>query len=306
MRKALGFVVLAFVALTCSSPDESGRYPAEPNLARDGQDLVGLPDLIVNQNKLANSWVIYEETFASTGCTAIEGGFPGGTYRTLRFTVSTPNIGNADVFIGSPLDHIDPNGDGNFADSDGLFEFATCHQHFHFRNYATYEIFPTDGSGNITGSAIQAKKRGFCMIDVDPYQENGGPGAWVYRSCGNTTVDGFQGISVGWADTYVKWLTGQFFLLNDPNEPIVPGTYKIRITVNPPFTPQGGEPCPALDGQGKCHMFAESNYTNNSAEVNITVPDRVGKLGWGPGGGQVAQQEIHPGDTKPSSNKNGN
>jgi hypothetical protein len=53
-------------------------------------------------------------------------------------------------------------------------------------------------------------------------------------------------------------------------------------------------------------MFAESNYSNNAAEVVITVPDRVGKTGWGPGGGQVAQEEIHAGDTKPGSNKNGN
>jgi hypothetical protein len=53
-------------------------------------------------------------------------------------------------------------------------------------------------------------------------------------------------------------------------------------------------------------MFAESNYVNNAAEVVITVPDRVGKVGWGPGGGQGAQQEIHASDTKPGSNKNGN
>ena len=306
MRKPL-LIVLAWASVvTCTAPsDRSASAPSAPTLARV-QDLDGMPDLIVNQHKLANSWVIYEETFSPTGCTAIEGGFQGGTHRTLRFTVSTPNIGTADVFLGSPLDHIDPNRDGDFSDSDGMYEFADCHAHFHFRNYATYEIFPVDAAGKITGPAIQARKRGFCMIDIDPYNENEPPGTWVYRSCGNTTVDGFQGISVGYSDTYFKWLSGQFFLLTDKKEPIGPGRYLIRITVNPPFTAKRGDVCPALDTRGFCHMFAESNYENNAAEVVITVPDRVGKTGWGPGGGQVAQSEIHPSDTKPGSNRNGN
>jgi hypothetical protein len=306
MRKLIMVVLASASVVTCTSPSEQASSdPSAPVFAR-AQDLDGMPDLIVNRDKLANSWVIYEETFAPTSCTVIEGGFSAGTHRTLRFTVSTPNIGTADVFIGSPLDHMDPNGDGNFSDSDGLYEFADCHQHFHFRNYATYEIFRLDAKGKIVGDAIQARKRGFCMIDIDPYNENESPGPWVYRSCGSKTVDGFQGISVGYADTYFKWLTGQFFLLTDEKEPIPPGRYLIRITVNPPFEPGEGEPCPALDSGGSCHMFAESNYDNNVGEVAITVPDRVGKTGWGPGGGQVVQEEIHPGDTKPSSSKNGN
>src|ERR671914_6826 len=254
MRKTFMVVLASASVVTCTSPsDRSASSPSAPALARV-QDLDGMPDLIVNQHKLANSWVIYEETFSPTGCTAIEGGFKGGTHRTLRFTVSTPNIGTADVFVGRPIDHMDPNGDGNFKDSDGLFEFASCHGHFHFRNYATYEIFPVDANGNITGAAIQARKRGFCMIDIDPYNENEPPGPWVYRSCG-----GNQGISVGYADTYFKWLSGQFFLLTDNKQPIVPGRYMIRITVNPPFVQSDGEPCPAVDPNGFCHMFAESN-----------------------------------------------
>lgn len=301
MRKTITVLLASASVVTCTSPsDQSVSDPSGPSFARV-QDLDGTPDLIVNQHKLANSWVIYEETFSPTGCTAIEGGFSGGTHRTLRFTVSTPNIGTADVYIGDPFAHYDPNGDGNPADGDGLFEASECHGHLHFRNYATYEIFPLNGAGKISGPAIQARKRGFCMIDIDPYNENEPPGPWVYRSCARN-----QGISVGYADTYFKWLSGQFFLLTDEEEPIVPGRYLIRITVNPPFTPVAGEPCPALDSNGKCHMFEESNYANNAAEVAITVPDRVGKTGWGPGGGQVAQAEIDPSDTKPGSNKNGN
>jgi hypothetical protein len=196
--------------------------------------------------------------------------------------VKTPNIGDADVFIGDPNDHVDPNGDGD--PSDGLFEFAQCHNHFHFRNYATYEIFPVLADGSL-GNAIQAKKRGFCMIDVDPFKSDIAPNTFVYDRCGRPGTPGFQGISTGWADEYFKWLDGQFFLLTDPNEPVPPGDYLIRITVNPPFTPQGGEACPATDPQGFCHMFEESDYSNNVAQVLVTVPDRVGRTGFGPGGG---------------------
>ena len=41
-----------------------------------------------------------------------------------------PNIADADVLVGSPLKHMDPNGDGDFADQDRLYEYATCHGYF--------------------------------------------------------------------------------------------------------------------------------------------------------------------------------
>lgn len=98
MRKTITALLAAASVVTCTSPSEQSRSdPSAPAFAR-AQDLDGMPDLIVNQHKLAHSWVIYEETIPSTSCTAIEGGFEGGTHRTLRFTVSTPNIGTADVF----------------------------------------------------------------------------------------------------------------------------------------------------------------------------------------------------------------
>ena len=268
---------------------------AQAQRGLQGADPGGLPDLIVDQHRLATSWVIYEETLPAEFCSVQEAGIAPGVHRTLRFTVTTPNIGTADLVIGDPLAHVDPNGDGNFSDSDGLFELASCHNHFHFRNYATYEIFPL-GSNR----PIQAKKRGFCMVDVTSWQSEGTPPkSWVYRSCGTTTRHGNQGISTGWADTYFKWLGGQYFLLDDPEEPIRSGEYFIRITVNPPFVAKNKkEPCPAVDSQGFCHMLKESNYDNNVAEAQITVPDRVGKTGFGPGSG------VTPPGTEPLDDEN--
>ena len=90
-------------------------------------------------------------------------------------------LDDADVFVGSPLAHMDPNGDGDFSDQNGLFEFASCHDHFHFQHYATYSL--VDASGKTWKSA----KRGFCMLDTDPYNTNSGDGTWSYRNCGTAS-----------------------------------------------------------------------------------------------------------------------
>jgi len=283
MRKVvlLGMLVVVGVA-ACTANDGTGLRPPDAPRLSGTPDLVGTPDLIVDSDKLATSWIIHDELLPASFCSVQEANITPGEHRTLRFTVTTPNIGDADIFIGDPNTHMDPNGDGNFKDSDGLFEFATCHNHFHFRNYAKYELLPVAADGSL-GAPIQAKKRGFCMIDVTPFHETSN-GSWVYRSCGRIGIPGNQGISTGWADTYVKSLGGQYFLMDDPVAPVTPGNYLLRITVNPPFVASNKEPCPAVDTKGFCHMFKESDYSNNVGQVYITVPDRVGKTGWGPGG----------------------
>jgi len=276
--------VLAFAA--CSTTDRGRLTPSGPQFAHV-QDLNGTPDLIVDGKRLADSWVIYDQTFLSTTCSVIEGGVQAGDHRVLRFTVTTPNIGDADLFLGNPLDHV--------AANDGLYEFATCHNHFHFRHYAKYELISTDGH------MWRAAKRGFCMIDVTPWQSDGGVSSWVYRVCGTQTLPGNQGISVGYADTYFKWLGGQYFVLDggDGQAPIPPGDYIIRITVNPPFVAAKGEPCPHVDPDGFCHQLLESRYDNNVAEVLITIPDRVGKTGFGPGAGNITNTELIDDENRP-------
>ncbi len=280
-------IAAVFAFASCSTSDHGRLTPSGPQFAHV-QDLGGTPDLIVDAKRLADSWVVYDQTFASTLCSVIEGDVQPGDHRVLRFTVSTPNIGDADVFIGNPLDHV--------AAHDGLFEFATCHNHFHFRHYATYRLIGADGR------VWRAAKRGFCMIDVTPWQSDGGVGSWVYRVCGTTTVPGNQGISVGYADTYNKHLGGQYFVLDggDGQAVIPPGAYFIRIEVNPGFIPEVGEPCPVLDpATGLCHNFRESDYTNNVALVPITIPDHPGKTGFGPGANDISNADLIDDENRP-------
>lgn len=237
------------------------------------------PDLIVDQKRLLQNWVVREENLPANFCSVLEGGITPGDHTLLRFTVSTPNIGTADVNLGDPSAH--------FAANDGLYEYATCHRHFHFRHYALYELIDP-----ATGAVWRAAKRGFCMIDVEKYQAYPGPANndRNYLSCGapatstDPAIPGNQGISVGWADTYVWQLGGQYFVLDggDGQLPVPPGTYIIRITVNPPFVAAAGEPCPAKDSNGFCHQLLESNYGNNINEIQINIPDHPGKQGVGP------------------------
>ena len=279
---SLGFGLL----LTSCGHDTAGNSFQDPPSFAHTPDLTGQPDIIVDAATLAHSWVIYDETFETDACSVIEAppgeGLTAGDHRTLRFTVNTPNVGTADLHVGDPNLHV----------ADGLFEFASCHQHYHFRHYATYELIRLDANGNPIGDPVIAAKRGFCMIDVAPFNSDATPPkAWVYRSCGRIGVPGNQGISTGWADQYYKWLVGQFFVIDN----LPAGPYKIRIHVNPPFVQGLGDPtCPATDPQGFCHQFAESNYGNNVAEVVITIPEgRTGKVGYGAGAGQQLPNNIH-------------
>lgn len=237
------------------------------------------PDLIVDQKRLLQNWVVREENLPATFCSVQEAEITPGDHTLLRFTVSTPNIGTADVNLGDPNVH--------FAANDGLYEYASCHRHFHFRHYALYELIdPT------TGYVWRAAKRGFCMIDVEKYQAYPGPAnnSRNYLSCGaratatEPAITGNQGISVGWADTYVWQLGGQYFVLDggDGQPAVPPGNYTIRITVNPPFVAASDEPCPNRDSNGLCHQLPESNYGNNISEISINIPDHPGKQGVGP------------------------
>lgn len=215
------------------------------------------------------------EDFPASFCSVQEGDVDPGTHAVVRFTVTTPNIGVGDLRIGDPNEHV--------AANDGLYEFASCHNHYHFKHYALYEL--VDPS---SGYVWKAAKRGFCMLDTDPNPAYLGEPArtWQFRSCGAVGIPGNQGISHGWADTYRFYLGGQFFVLDggDGQPPVPPGTYMLRITVNPPYAPDKKGNCPRVKdpATGLCHQFEESSYANNQRSVLINIPDHPGRQGTGP------------------------
>lgn len=235
----------------------------------------GLPDLIVDQATLRSHWVTRFESFPASFCSVVEGDVTPGDHMVLRFTVGTPNIGDADLFLGDPNQHV--------AANDGLYEFAICHQHYHFRHYALYQLIDPN-----SGFVWRAAKRGFCMIDIEKFGAYPGPNnnPRNYANCGAVGIPGNQGISKGWSDVYDWRLGGQFFVLDggDGQPEVPPGDYILRITVNPGFVPAGGELCRNADPlhPGVCHQLPESNYENNVSEVIVTVPDHKGRQSVGP------------------------
>jgi len=262
LMAALCLVLLAPATIRLAAVERTGASPGSA------------PDLIVRSDVLRNHWLVRVEDLPAGFCSVEEGNITPGVHTLLRFTVTTPNIGDADIFVGDPNEHV--------AAGDGLFEFATCHNHYHFRHYALYELIDAD-----TGFVWRAAKRGFCMLDTDPNpQWLGGPnpGPPVYRNCGAIGIPGFQGISAGRSDTYHLHLGGQYFVLDggDGQPDIPPGTYILRITVNPPFVAQAGEPCPHQDPAGFCHQLPESDFFNNIGQVTIEIPDHPGRGGVGP------------------------
>src|SRR5262245_44589267 len=68
-----------------------------------------LPDLIVDQARLRQHWVVRVEDLPAEFCSVEEGGITPGEHTLLRFTVGTPNIGDADLVVGDPNQHV---GDG--------------------------------------------------------------------------------------------------------------------------------------------------------------------------------------------------
>jgi hypothetical protein len=266
LRQSLFFVVLGLVVLT-----------AVPAVAQ------GLPDLIVRPDATEQQWVVRDEKLEANFCSVIEGEVTPGLRRLVRFTVMIANVGDTDINVGDPKAHFEAN--------DGLFELATCHQHFHFRNYAIYELIDPR-----TGKVWKAAKRGFCMLDTDPNPAYMGeaPRNPQFRNCGNLTISGNQGISHGWTDTYRFFLGGQFFVLDGGDgQPVVPpGDYIIRITANPPYKASNQNPCRFLDpATGFCHALEEANYANNVGQVLVTIPAHVGRDGHGPMAGTKPVKE---------------
>ncbi|MDP9205552.1 MAG: lysyl oxidase family protein [Gemmatimonadota bacterium] len=287
-------VSIALILAACSPGGDKAVGPTTPlspaaNIINANLDLEGTPDLIVRQDMLLQQYVIRDENLPANYCSVVEGGVTPGVRRIIRFTVMTPNVGDADLYIGDPNAYVDAAGNSD------LYEFSTCHGHYHFKHYATYELLDAN-----TGKVWKAAKRGFCMLDTDPNPAWFGepPRDQNFMSCGYPGIAGFQGISHGWTDTYRFTLGGQYFVLDGGDgQPVVPpGDYFIRITVNPSYAAPKKGGCPrATDPSGLCHNFWESNYSNNVAIAKVSIPAHVGRAGVGPLSGSAVETEVPEG-----------
>lgn len=183
-----------------------------------------LPDIKVDEAQVLRSLEVTTRTFASDACEIFEGCImQPGERKLLRFDLRTPNIGEGDLFLGHP--------EGN-----PLFEYSSCHGHYHFNGYANYHLLNEAGEEVGTGH-----KQAFCLLDLDRDAPDA-PREQRY-DCG------FQGIQAGWADVYDRDLPCQWVDVTD----VPPGSYTLQIELN------------------RDHTLAESDFTNNTGSVPVTI-----------------------------------
>ena len=201
------------------SPDDPGNGPLGCNA----------PDLILDTTVLD---LIFTDIFVTDATCELLEGCVGATgwRRVMLFSVTTPNIGSADLALGVP------------ANLPELFHYSDCHSHYHFDEYARYELRDLDDELVVVGH-----KQAFCMVDL-------GSWAWPFE-LGKYNCDN-QGISRGFSDSYAAGLPCQWLDITDTP----PGDYVLHIALNQPR---------------RDHAFAvlnERDYANNLAAVPITIP----------------------------------
>ena len=160
----------------------------------------------------------------------------------LRFSNTVANLGDGRLELRSENDPItgttqayqrlyshDSNGNWYLSGETlvGNFRFHVAHNHWHFEDFAVYELRDVADDGGVGGVLRSTEKVTFCIIDTGLFDASlehaTGP---TYSSCGPSAT---QGLSVGWGDKYTWNLAGQSIDITDvPN-----GDYWLVSTADP-------------------------------------------------------------------------
>lgn len=134
----------------------------------------------------------------------------------------------------------------------GTFTFheAEGHDHFHYDEYAIYDLQAPEGSDVGIPSGL-TEKTSFCMWDSDEVDLTltGAPAGRGYVGCNDT----MQGMSVGWGDRYPAWLGDQWIDVTNVSS----GIYELSIRANPNANRPGG--------------LLESDYSDNTSVITISL-----------------------------------
>jgi hypothetical protein len=213
----------------------------------------------------------------------------GTTHYVLRFTATIWNAGQGPLELRGESDaehHAYQriyDGSGGFTDHPvaGGFMYFEPHQHWHFENFAEYQLWPKDdfdqwlasgrqqGQPRWQGSKTTGQDEGFCIRDSDQIQSLAGtPGVPAYSACDQSV----QGISVGWGDTYQFTLPDQWIDLGQDDLP--DGQYVLRIVADPrrvldqgsrdDVAPYADEALSLFDRSGLATQVLQNPYTTDS------------------------------------------
>ncbi|HVF52255.1 MAG TPA: lysyl oxidase family protein [Actinomycetota bacterium] len=214
--------------------------------------------------------------------------------RAIRFSVSIWNAGDYSFDVLGRPEAADPFGEAEAEQCVAWATPRTClqrksvgslvyhqeHDHYHFEDFALYELrkFRSNGSVNMSpkGLVSSSEKVSFCLVDIER-RDGSDPtytAPWpLYFGC--YTGLGQQGISPGWVDVYPSSLPGQFV----PIEGVPDGRYAIVLHTDP-----GGK------------VF-ESNDDDNVSVVGIELAGGGASLGMicaGAPGSLVCDKPVGP------------
>lgn len=240
------------------------RFPGIPRSS--GADLAVIGDALPQEN------AIYYRYFAPDACEIVEKCIAKpGWRRFLSFSANVRNEGDHDIDLG---DVTDPSNPWRIANA---IEFSSCHQHYHFSHYGTFQY------GTLPGS-----KKAFCLEDTDRTHNDELTSLTPdHQSCQ------FQGITAGWGDEYQFGLPCQGVDITEGDtDSTNPADTTLSFVANPDqFICEG---FPVLDSSGNL-IFDPTSFTtetglpvsrercnftpgyavNNSASTNITARDSV-------------------------------
>lgn len=208
-----------------------------------------LPDLVLSTTKMAQPGeVIFEKrAVAPSSCGFQEQCFdntivPAPAVRYLvRFPVEAVNQGIGQFAQQDPVQRPD------------LYEYQSCHGHFHYNGFAKYELL--DANNNVV---LVGGKRSYCLEDTYQWSSMLGPD----YACDPLYDCEAQGLQTGWVDLYSNDLDCQWLdvtrLVTDPN--YTPTTFKLKITTN------------------ASRAVNEETFDNNAGEILIEIPTKEGFL----------------------------
>ena len=131
----------------------------------------------------------------------------------------------------------------------GSFTWHEEHNHFHYEDFADYELRKFNRRGKVDytsrGLVARSEKVSFCLLDSRQVRGGASVTPW-YTLC----TPARQGISPGWTDIYTTNLPGQSFTLPAS---IPDGRYALIVTMD------------------TANRLLESNDSNNLVEVTVEI-----------------------------------
>jgi hypothetical protein len=223
------------------------------------------PDLAAIGEDLQDYRIIYRY-FPPESCGLVEGCVSGsGWRRLLQFKATVHNLGAEALSVG-PVNSENP--------ALNLFQYNTCHDHFHFNGYGTFSVNDED-------EAISSKQA-FCVESTNRFSNNEFSPLTHPYTCIN------QGVQAGWVDEYVAGLDCQWIDITDfevaeelttidlgfvfnPDQFICEGTIVRDENGNPAFEDSGQVTEDGLPVQRPQCDFLENYFDNNESSAEIFV-----------------------------------